>query len=203
MYGAVNASELTPAAKQDASRGLRDEGTLVLWPGSFLFKLVERADKSDSDLMLSPWWFQEAAIRKILVDARDQRNNSGITLNNAACMQARENAGLSRMWNGSGANYLLVGKVIGPVEVIWGAPKPVGVLTGGDDSTSGLETGSNIESIEIIPNPLCVQFYLPGMRNHLIARKCISPKGKFKFAHSAELASGDIEGFLRTVKGGT
>lgn len=202
MTTGINSSAFTNVAKADAERGLREEGTTILWAGSFLFKFVQRADIPDEVSLLSPWWFQESAIRRILIKARDHRSNEGITLNNATCLQASEDAGLSKNWKNCGANYILVGKVIGPVKVIWGAPKPVGVEMTKSGFTSGLEFRSDVESIEIIPNPQCVQFYVPGMRNPNVARKCITPKGKFKFTHSEELASGKIEEFLNRIKGG-
>jgi hypothetical protein len=202
MATATNAGEFTQKAKDDAGRGLREEGTTIIWPGSFLFKFVERADIPDKISMLSPWWFQESAVRRVLLKARDHRSNAGITLNSAACVQAREDAGLSKTWDGAGANYILVGKVISPVKVIWGTPQPVGVQNAAHGGTSGLQDGSDVESIEIIPNPQCVQFYVAGMRDPLMARKCIAPKGKFKFSHSEELASGMVEEFLTKIKGG-
>jgi hypothetical protein len=202
MSLAANGAELTQTAADDASSGLRVEGTNTLEPGSYLFKLVERADVPDEKCMLSPWWFQESVVRKLLINARDSREYPGITLNNAACRQAREDAALSTTWLGSGSNYLLVGKVIAPVSFIWGAPRAVGLASSNESRATGLSAGSNVESIERIPNPLCVQFYLPGMRDPKMALKCISPQGKFKFSHSEELAAGDVEGFLRKIKGG-
>lgn len=203
MSFAVNGAELTQIAADDASTGLRIEGSSLLEPGSYIFKLVERVDKPDTECILSPWWFQESSIRKLLIDARDHREHAGISLNNAACKQAREDAALSTTWPGSGSSYVLVGKIIAPVSFIWGAPKPVGLVTGNMPYATGLNTGSNVDSIELSPNPLCVQFYLPGMRNPKLALKCISPQGKFKFSHSEELVAGDIEGFLRKIKGGS
>ncbi|WP_322060448.1 hypothetical protein [Paraburkholderia sp. J63] len=201
MSHTANGADLTQAAADDASRGLRIEGTHTLESGSYLFRLVERADTPDAGCISSPWWFQESTIRKILLKARDHCEYAGIALNNAACKQAREAAALSATWAGSGANYLLVGKIIAPVAFIWGAPKPVGLERENAPAATGLNTGATIESIECVPNPLCVQFYLPGMRDTRMASKCISPQGRFKFSHSPELAEGDIEGFLRKVKG--
>jgi hypothetical protein len=200
MTIAVNSVAVTQEAADHASIGLRVEGMSTLLPDSIIFKLLLSSLETDWKCMLSPWWFQESSIRKMLIAARDHREYAHVSLNNAACMQAREDAALSKTWGKSGSNYILVGKVIAPVRFLWGAPKSVGSEKATSTIAQGLHNGSNIADLERIPNPLCVQFYIPGMSDPKIAVQCIAPQGRFKFAHSEELATGNIDAFLTRIK---
>jgi hypothetical protein len=173
---------------------MRIEGEDCLRPGSMLFRFVQRADVSDREYVSSPWWFQISAVRKILQAARSGHRGS-----DKADEQVSRMAALSQTWDRSGANYLLAAKVTAPIIFYWGAPKPVGKRRAEQGLASGLSNGESVTQIEIVPDPRCVQFYVPGMKKKELARKAFRVSSRTKFTHSVDLAKGEIEVFLKRI----
>ena len=184
-----------------ACGGLRIEGTTVLQPLTILHRFVARADVSNEVYVASPWWFQASAVRKVLEAAR-----SGHRDDFTAQGQASKGAGLSEKWKQeepckvqSGSHYLLTVKTIAPLVTFWGAPRAVGAVVGRPKEASGLKFEDDVAEVEVVPDPRCVQFYIPGMRD--IAFKAVAVVSKTKMKHSTDLAGGDIEVFLRKAAG--
>jgi hypothetical protein len=191
---AINSTFVTDPFAQKASKGMRVQGVYELAPGARLYRFVQRGDLRREELLSSPWWFQGDAVRQVLLAARDGHRGDSTVPGQAAKM-----AGLSSSWEGSGANYLLAARVIGPLSVFWGNPRSIGIAAPGDTPT-GL-TGGQATEIEMVPDPRCVQFYAPGMWEEAVFRKTAAVVSYTKFAHSEDLARGDVEVFLSKVSG--
>lgn len=192
----INSAFVDEASAARASRGLRIEGVTEFWPGAILYRFFQRSDTRDADCIKSPWWFQGSSIRRILSAARDGAGGSS-----SVATQAARKAGLSEAWADSGANYLLCARVAAPISVLWGPPRPIGKLVG-SDVVSGLADGADVDEVEVVPDPLCVQFYVPGMWQPEIAAKAVRIRSRTKFKHALELEQGEIEAFLRRVSAG-
>jgi|GEM_PF-6704912 len=205
----VNDAYVNEASHEFASRGMRVEGTAHIDPGTVLHRFVLRADVADCIYVANPWWFQASAVRKILEAARQ-----GHFGDSTASGQATKGAGLSKTWKNnadtmeedkidktkeSGSHYLLTVKTFASLTLFWGAPRAVGKADAKDKRAQGLQSGDDVAEIEVVPNPRCVQFFIPGM--HEIASKAVSVVSKTKLKHSTELAGGDVELFLRKVSG--
>ena len=192
---AVNGAYVNESAHQDAETGMRVEGLDYMNPGTMLFKFVQRADVKGEDYAASPWWFQVSAVRKVLQAARAGHRGS-----DSASDQATRMAALSSTWERSGANYLLAAKVAAPLAFFWGSPRSVGKTTPGQKKATGLQGGSSVEELEVVPDPRCVQFYVPGMSDKAMARKAVRVASRTKLKHSVDLANGDIEVFLASLR---
>ncbi len=191
---ALNSCYVNETARQVAEGGMRVEGANDFSPGTVLFRFVQRADVADEVYISSPWWFQASSVRRILQAAREGHRGES-----QASGQASRMAALSSTWARSGAHYLLAARVIAPVTFLWGAPRAVGMRNSGDERASGLDSGSVVAEIEIVPDPRCVQLFLPGMQDASLARKAVSVISRTKMKHSEALAEGEIEVFLRSV----
>ena len=163
------------------------------WPGAVLFRFLKRSDVRDADCIGSPWWFQGSVIRKVLSAARDGAGGA-----NSPAMHATKKAALSQSWADSGANYLLCVKVTAPISVLWGPPRSIGKAAG-SRRVSGLLDGANVDEVEVVPDPQCVQFYIPGMWEPKVASRAVKVLSRTKFKHSVELEQGEVEAFLRRV----
>jgi hypothetical protein len=188
---AINGAYVNEAAHEDAQNGMRVEGVDCVNPGTMLFRFVQRADVKDEDYVASPWWFQLSTVRKVLEAARAGHRDS-----ERVSDQATRMAALSSTWDRSGANYLLAAKVSAPLAFFWGPPCSVGKTSGNQKKASGLKSGSSIAELEVVPDPRCVQFYVPGMSDKALARKALRVASRTKFKHSIDLANGDIDVFL-------
>lgn len=193
---ALNHAFVNKQARAAAARGMRIEGIDHLHAGSLLYRFVQRADVHDDRYVSSPWWFQQAAVRKVLEAAR-----MGHRGDDSVAGQASRMAALSSTWPDSGANYLLVAKVAAPLVFFWGAPRPVGEATAAQQQASGLASGDDIHRLEIVPDPRCTQFFVPGMWDPDLSRKALRVVSRTKFSHSSDLAGGEVEAFLRQVGG--
>ena len=148
------AAYVNEASATSASTGMRIEGVMNFWPGAVLFRFLKRSDVRDADCIGSPWWFQGSVIRKVLSAARDGAGGA-----NSPAMHATKKAALSQSWADSGANYLLCVKVTAPISVLWGPPRSIGKAAG-SRRVSGLLDGANVDEVEVVPDPQCVQFYI-------------------------------------------
>jgi hypothetical protein len=75
----------------------------------------------------------------------------------------------------------------------------VGKVQADQKAASGLKSESAVVEIEIVPDPRCVQLFVPGMRDKSLARKAVSVISCTKMEDSEALAGGEIEVFLRSV----
>lgn len=189
----INSTYINKASRTSASKGMRVEGEMSIWPGAVLFRFLQRADVRDADCVGSPWWFQASVIRKVLNAARD-----GAGAENRPALHATRKAGLSKSWARSGANYLLCAKVTAPISLYWGPPRPIGT-SAGSQTVSGLCGGGDVDEIEVVPDPQCVQFFIPGMWEPKVASRAVKVLSRTKFKHSVELEQGEVEAFLRRV----
>lgn len=191
---ALNSCYVNQGVWEKAEGGMRVEGVNDFSPGTVLFRFVQRADVADETYISSPWWFQASAVRRILQAAR-----AGHRSESQASGQASRMAALSSTWAGSGAHYLLAARVIAPITFLWGAPRAVGKVQADQKVASGLNSESAVAEIEIVPDPRCVQLFVPGMWDKSLARKAVSVISRTKMKHSEALADGEIEVFLRSV----
>lgn len=191
---ALNSCYLDKAAWDEARSGMRVEGEGGFSPGTVLFRFVLRPDVANQEYISSPWWFQASAVRLILQAARAGHRGESL-----ASGQASRMAALSSTWVGSGAHYLLAARVIAPITFLWGAPRAVGKVQADQKAASGLKSESAVVEIEIVPDPRCVQLFVPGMRDKSLARKAFSVISCTKMEDSEALAGGEIEVFLRSV----
>ncbi|TXH95314.1 MAG: hypothetical protein E6Q73_15000 [Pseudorhodobacter sp.] len=190
----LNSCYVNETTREVAESGMRVEGVSDFLPGTALFRFVQRADVADAIYISSPWWFQASSVRRILEAARAGHRGESL-----ASVQASRMAALSSTWARAGAHYLLAARVIAPVTFLWGAPRAVGRVSPGQTAASGLHSDVMIEEVEIVPDPRCVQLFLPGMENPALSRKVVSVISRTKMRHSEALAEGEIEVFLRSV----
>ena len=193
---ALNHAFVNHDARTAAERGMRVEGIDQLAAGALLYRFVQRADVRDDTCSASPWWFQQSAVRRILEAARMGHRGEDSVAGQAARMAA-----LSATWPRSGANYLLAAKARAPLAFFWGAPRPVGKRSAAQTEATGLASGDDIHSLEHIPDPRCTQFFIPGLWDPALSGKAIRVVSRTKFSHSADLADGDIDTFLRQTGG--
>lgn len=187
----VNNAFINQEAWKSAGEGMRVEGLTLVNPDFRLFKFIQNSTSRDADLIKSPWWFQAPEVRNILNDAR--YHSSGIS---TPSEQAKQSAGISSTWLSAGTNYILAARTFAPIRVLWGTPKPIGSVTPGS-KVSGLESGQEISDIEIIPDPECVQFFIPG--SWKIANRFLSIQSRTKLDNNEFLLAGDIEGFINQI----
>lgn len=189
----MNLTHVNEATRARAERGLRVEGITEVHPGSVLFRFFQRADIRDAALLSSPWWFQMSVVRRILDAARSSPAGGP-----AVAEQAQRKAGLSETWRDSGAHYLLTARVLVPISLFWGSPRPIGRISS-EQQVSGLANHADAHEIEVVADSKCVQFYVPGVWDDRLRPQMLRVLSRDKFKHSVELAAGDIEGFLRRV----
>ena len=169
---AVNEAYVNEESREFASKDMRVEGASSFQPGTVLHRFVLRADVADRSYIASPWWFQTSAVRKILESARSRHRGDS-----TADGQASKGAGLSKTWDDkkapaarqSGSQYLLTVKTFATLTFFWGAPRAVGLAQAGDKLATGLQSGSDIADIEVVPDPRCVQFFTQ------LKRRCSPP----------------------------
>lgn len=202
--GTLNAAYVNQDSWKSANKGMRIQDTTEIGADAVLLRFYKEATTPLQRTLRGPWWFQGKEVRKMLQSAR----SSGEQVPDVV----RSNAGLSRAWKDSGANFVVSVRLRTALTVYWGDPRPVGYTLYQDEEENGRvtvtrkpsgleESGDTIGWMPIVPDPRCTQFFIPGTWEPRLVDKMFEVVATQSLAGNPQLEAGDIESFLRKARG--